>query len=506
MLHRHILMIFGLWMTLLLSGMSIAIAQTDDETAVALTELTIVEAAHAINSGEITSEALVSALLERIDRYAYLNAFVLIDPAAALEQARFADEAVRSGEELGPLHGVPLIIKDNIDIAGLPTTAATPALMNNIPTENAPIIDALLDAGAIILGKANMHELALGSTGTGSAFGPTLNPYNPLLFPGGSSSGTAAAVSANLVPGGLGSDTAGSIRMPAAMTGVYGFRPSVGRYSQEGIVPLSHSRDTAGPMTRSAEDMVLLDSVITGDFSEVTPANLAGLRLGVPRGFFYENLHGETARRVETALAALEAAGVTLIEADIPNVGELDESIFFPMAFYELPRDMSAYLEGTGVSFEELTASIASPDVAGLFNMVLAQPVPEEGYQFALSQQRLLQETITAYFEEYDVDAIIFPTIPLPARPVEGSAEPASVAGPLIDLDGMPVPSLFYSRNAGIANSANLPGLTLPIGLTADGLPVGIEINGLTNTDRDLLAIGLALEGIFDPTPGPVLP
>jgi indoleacetamide hydrolase len=469
-------------------------------------DLTVVEAAEAIRAGDITSEELALELIERIDRYDYLNAFILFDADDVLAQARSADAEVSAGGALGALHGVPLIIKDNIDIAGLPTTAATPALVENIPAKNAPIVDALIEAGAIILGKANMHELALGSTGVGSAFGPALNPYNPLLFPGGSSSGTAAAVSARLAPAGLGSDTAGSIRMPSSMTGIYGFRPTVGRYSQDGIFPLSHSRDTAGPMARSMADVILLDSVITGESEAIVPVELSSLRLGVPRAHFYENLNAETARQIEEALSRLEAAGVTLVEADIPDVGALSESIFFPMALYELPRDMSAYLANTDVSLETVFGSIASPDVQGLLTLGPPEGIPEEAYQAAIDQQVVLQGVLAAYFEENDIDAIIFPTIPLPARPVADITGAADPMQPLIDLDGTPVTTLAYSQNVNIASSANLPGLSLPVGLTSDGLPVGIEIDGLTGDDRTILAIGLALEEALGEIPAPVLP
>jgi len=214
---------------------SLSPTHTEAQTS-SLIDLTAAEAAQAIREGDITSEALVTALTDRIERYDYLNAFTLFDAGTVLEQARAADAAVQAGGALGALHGVPLIIKDNMDVAGLPTTAATPALLDNTAETNAPVVDALLDAGAIILGKANMHELALGSTGSGSAFGAVLNPYNPLLFPGGSSAGTAVAVAARLAPAGLGSDTAGSVRMPASMTGLYGFRPlSTSRWSALGV-------------------------------------------------------------------------------------------------------------------------------------------------------------------------------------------------------------------------------------------------------------------------------
>jgi mandelamide amidase len=491
---------------LMMFGSLVVVSAQAELAPTALVDLTASEAATAIREGEITSEELTLALIERIERYRYLNAFTLFDRDAVLEQARAADAQVSAGEPLGLLHGVPLIIKDNIDIAGLPTTAATPALLNHIPEANAPIVDALLDAGAIILGKANMHELAIGSTGASSAFGPTRNPYNPLLFPGGSSSGTAAAVSARLAPAGLGTDTAGSVRMPASMTGIYGFRPTVGRYAQAGIVPLSHSRDTAGPMARSMADIVLLDSVITGDEAAVVPADLAELRLGVPRAHFYETLHGETARQVEAALSRLEAAGVTLVEADIPDVGALNESIFYPMALYELPRDMAAYLATTEVSLESVFGAIASPDVLGLMTVGPAEGISDEMYQAALAQQVVLQQVMATYFDEHDVDAIIFPTIPFPARSITAILEAADPLQPLVEFDGTLVSTFAYSQNVNIGSSANMPGLNLPVGLTADGLPVGIEIDGLMGEDRALLAVGLALESVLGQVPAPVLP
>lgn len=504
---RHLCLLFCTLLLTLSVISGIPNATSAQETQPDLVDMSVADAAQGIKDGQISSVMLVEALIARIERYQYLNAFTLFDAESILEQARAADAAIAAGEELGPLHGVPLIIKDNIDVAGLPTTAATPGLDDHIPMANAPIIDALIEAGAIILGKANMDELALGTTGTVSTFGPVRNPYNPLLFPGGSSSGTAVAVAARLAPGGLGTDTAGSIRMPASLTGIYGFRPSQGRYSQVGIVPLARSRDTAGPMARTVSDIVLLDSVITGDTSPVQPADLVGLRLGVPRGYFYENLSDDTARVTEAALARLEAAGVVLVEADIPNVAALDAAIAIPMTGYEFPQDLTSYLQGTDISILDVLFAVGTPDVqAWLEQGMSGSEITESDYEAAIEQRTILQTVIAEYFAEHELDAIIFPTTPLPARPIAQDPSLIGATTPRIDLDGTLVPTLFYSRNTNIASSADLPGLTIPVGLTPNGLPIGLEIDGLTGSDRDLLAIGLALELIFGDVEAPSLP
>src|SRR5262245_23778957 len=251
----------------------------------ALTELGVGEAATALRTGAATAEALAEALLARCASAASLNAFISLEGDRVRAAARRADEQRRRGDRLGPLHGVPLVLKDNIDTADYPTTAGTPGLAAHRPRRNAPVLQRLLDAGAIVLGKANLQELAYGPTSNNAAFGPVGNPYDPTRIPGGSSGGTAAAVAARLAPGGLGTDTAGSIRVPGSLCGITTFRPSTLRWPQAGIVPISHTRDTAAPMTPSIADCVLLDGLVTGGPTEIAPANLKGLRLGVPRGY-----------------------------------------------------------------------------------------------------------------------------------------------------------------------------------------------------------------------------
>ena len=215
----------------------------------ALYELGVAGAAAAIRSGDITAENLADALLARAAANASLTAFITLDPDGVRAAARLADRRRASGASLGPLHGVPLALKDNLDTADLPTSGGTPGLKGHRPKRNAAIVEALLAAGAIVLGKCNLHELAFGITNNNTTFGPARNPYAPDRIPGGSSGGTGVAVAARLAPGGVGTDTGGSVRVPAALCGIVGFRPSTGRWSQAGVVPISHTRDTPGPMT-----------------------------------------------------------------------------------------------------------------------------------------------------------------------------------------------------------------------------------------------------------------
>jgi len=229
-----------------------------------LTELSAAEAAARIRAGTLKSEDLVRALVEVIERKRDLNAFITFDRERAIASAHKADTFAARKSFAGPLHGVPIVVKDNIHVAGLPNSAGTPALRDFVPTRNAPVAEKLIRAGAIVLGKTNMHELAFGITSNNAAFGPARNAYDPSRIAGGSSGGTANAIAARMAAAGLGTDTGGSVRIPAALNGIAGLRPTLGRYSQEGITPIAHTRDTAGPMAREVADLVLLDTIITG--------------------------------------------------------------------------------------------------------------------------------------------------------------------------------------------------------------------------------------------------
>ncbi len=466
-----------------------------------LHDLGVAEAAKAIRTGEMTAAALADALLGRAAANTNLNAFITLDADQVRAAAREADRRRTSGASLGPLHGVPLALKDNIDTAELPTSGGTPGLKGQRPKRNAVIVEALLGAGAIVLGKCNLHELAYGITNNNAAFGPARNPYAPDRIPGASSGGTAIAVAARLAPGGIGSDTGGSVRIPAALCGIVGLRPTTGRWSQAGIIPISHTRDTAGPMTRSVADCALLDGVVTGAPAEVAPASLNGLRVGVPRRHFWENLDTELEQICEKALRRLADAGVVLVEVDMTEEASIDSEIGFPIALYETVTDLNRYLADhkTGLDFGGLVAQVASPDVKGILQSLIgAGAVPEPVYRKALQQRPVLQDAYRRHFSESGIAAIVFPTTPAPAALI-GEDE-------TFLLNGNSVPTFpTFIRNTGPGSVAGIPGISLPVGMTAAGLPVGMELSGPISSDRALLAIGAAMEQLMPKLPAPLV-
>jgi len=464
-----------------------------------LTALTVGEAAAALRRGEMGAADYADALLAQAARGASLNAFIHHDAEAVRAAAAAADARRARGDALGALHGVPLALKDNLDTADMPTTGGTPALRGHRPKRNAPVVQRLLDAGAIVFGKANLHELAYGITNHNAAFGAARNPYDPSRIPGGSSGGVGVAVGARMVPGGIGSDTGGSVRIPAALCGIVGFRPTTGRWSQQGIVPISHTRDTAGPMARSVADCALLDAVVTGS-PAAPPASLKGLRLGVPRAHFWTNVDAETARLLEATLLRLKDAGAVLVEGDIADVTRLDFDAGFPIALYETVTDLDAYLGGHGstLRYRELVAQCASPDVAGLLQSLHGEgAVPEAGYRHALDVLRpQLQAAFRDHFARHDVAAIVFPTTPLPAAPI-GDDE-------TVLLNGERVPTFpTFIRNSGPGSVAGIPGISVPAATTAGGLPLGLELDAPAGSDARLLAIAAAVEAVL---PKPAAP
>ena len=465
------------------------------------TALTISEAAAAMRRGEMTARAYTEALLAQAAKAAHLNSFIQHDPEQVRTAARAADARNKAGTATpGPLHGVPLALKDNLDTADIATTGGTPGLKGNRPKRNAPVVQKLLDAGAIVFGKANLHELAYGITNNNAGFGAARNPYDRTRIPGGSSGGVGAAVGARIVPGGVGSDTGGSVRVPAALCGIVGLRPTIGRWSQAGIVPISHTRDTAGPMTRSVADCALLDSVVTGSAMPSEAVSLNGLRLGVPRAHFWEPLDTETGRLMADVLARLKDAGAVLIEADIPDVARLDAEAGFPIALYETVVDLNAYLSehGSTLRYPELVAQCASPDVKGLLQSLHGEgAIPEAVYRHALDVLRpQLQAAYRDYFQRHDVAAVVFPTTPLPAAPI-GDDE-------TVLLNGERVPTFFtFIRNSSPGSVAGIPGISLPAAMTGAGLPLGLELDAAQDADTRLLAIAMAVERVL---PKPTLP
>src|SRR5580704_4665004 len=270
---------------LLLAAAGLAASIAPATSAPDLDGLTARQAAADICAGKTTSTALVSAALGRAKASPDLNAFVTLDEAGAMKAAAAFDAGHKKKSACKPLGGVPIVIKDNIEVAGLPTSAGTPALKAYVPKKDAPVAAKLREAGAIIIGKTNMHELAFGISGyntafkTGAEYG-VRNAYDHSKIAGGSSSGTAATIGSRIVTAGLGTDTGGSVRIPCAFNGCASLRPTVGRYPSEGIAPISHTRDTAGPMASTMADVAILDRVIAGG-AAIAPANLKEMRIGV---------------------------------------------------------------------------------------------------------------------------------------------------------------------------------------------------------------------------------
>ena len=472
-----------------------------------LTELGVADAAALIRAKQVTSVELAQAYLARAEANRDLNAFITLDRAAALEAARRADAEVAAGTAKGVLHGVPLVVKDNVHVAGLPNTAGTPALRAFVPKEHAPTAKRLLDAGAVILGKTNMHELAFGISGYNEAFFTaqpigTRNPYDRTRIAGGSSSGTGAAIAARIAPGGLGSDTGGSVRIPAGLTGGAGLRPTLGRYSQDGVTPIAHSRDTVGPMARTVADVALLDSVVM--HGTVPPvASLNGVRLGVYRGYFFADLDADTKAVIDRALDRLKTAGVTIVEVDMPELKTLNDGVSFPVALYEAYDDLKAYLAkyGTGKTVEQVAAAIASKDVKATYEtLVVPRKLPaasgvvdaEPVYRAAMAtgRQALLKHFVDT-FQKYAIEALLAPTTPAVA--VAQGPEASSLET-----------FLRFIRNTDPPSNAGIPGLTIPAGLgPTTGLPVGLSLDGLRDTDERLLAIGMAIEQVLGRTPPP---
>jgi mandelamide amidase len=387
-------------------------------------------------------------------------------------------------------------------VAGLPSSAGTPGLRAFVPARNAPVAEKLIRAGAIVLGKTNLHELAFGITSNNAAFGPARNAYDASRIAGGSSGGTGSAIAARMAPAGLGSDTGGSVRIPAALNGISGLRPSLGRYSQEGITPIAHTRDTAGPMAREVVDLVLLDTIITGARDNVTAAPLPGLRVGVYREGFWKDLDAETERLAIAALDRLREAGVEVVEVDMPGLAELNGKVSFPVALYEAGVDLPRYLRRHRIALDlrGLADRIASPDVQGLFASAIVpgakDAIPEQVYREALATRPALQRLYAETFRTHRLAALVFPTTPLPAAPI-GDDQTTK-------LNGADVPTFAtFIRNTDPGSNAGIPGLTVPIGRTEAGLPVGLELDGPAGSDRRLLAIGLALEALFGRLPAP---
>ncbi len=457
-----------------------------------VTTLTAEQALTAMDRGVITSEQYVRILLRRIKRHPELNALVHVDRRAAIAAARAADRERAKGKSSKPLLGLPIVIKDSFNTADLPTTVGTPSLLGFQPGSNAAIVEALLDAGAIILAKGNLHELQAGYLTNNPTLGVALSPYGRGLSPGGSSGGNAAALAARLVPLAIGADTAGSIRTPAALTGTVGFRPTSGRYARSGIAPLAPTFDSAGPMARSVRDLALVDAVITGEPNDLDKISLDGLRIGVPGGFFRLVADQSVFSDIDRIIERLEQSGAEIVYADLPGVGPDTIQTSLAINFYEALPALSAYLaqSKTGVSIEQFVGMVASEDVRALLKAVEQASVPESVYKEALGAvEFFFKPAYVDYVNKNELDAVLLPTNPV------ASLEQNS-ATVLVNNQPNSVFEAFFAIGHYIP-LVGAPAVTISIGDKRSRLPAaGIDIAGLPGDDRRVLAIAAAIEKV----------
>lgn len=454
-----------------------------------------------MRDGRVTALAYAEALLARCAAGADLNAFITLDPEAVRAAARAADARRVAGEALGPLHGLPVPVKDSINTADWPTTAGTSALRHFRPAADAPVIARLRAAGAIVLGKTNLHELSLGWTSNNMAYGPVRNPWDLARIPGGSSGGTAAAVAAGMAPLGLAEDTEGSIRVPAALCGIAGFRPTTGRYPTQGCAPITQEFDQVGPVARHVADLVLFDDVMTGDPLPVVAPALAGLRLGIAPDYYFVGLDTAVAEAVDRVIERLEHAGVTIVRADLPELGALIEAITLTVQIHDVVPSLTRWLAASGASigYDALHAEV-SPDVKALLDAFAVpgapRAIPEELYRAAITVHLpALKNLLAEWFADNRVDAMLLPATRMPATLI-GKDSTVRIAGCDVPFEAA------ISRNIAPGSTAGLPGLVLPAAL-ADGLPVAIELDGPAGSDRKLLGIGLAVEALLGRLPAP---
>ena len=449
-----------------------------------------------IQRGEFTAERYVTALIEQAKRCHNLNLFISTDSLGLLKAAQALDRRRKAGQTLGDLAGIPLLVKDNIESAKLPTTAGTPALKNFRPTHDAPTLTRLLEADGLLFGKTNMHELAMGVTSDNAQFGAVHNPYDPERIPGGSSGGTAVGIAARVSPLGLGTDTGGSGRIPASLCGIAGFRPSLGRYPAGGVVPSSHTRDTVAPMGRTVADVDLLDRVLTSRALTPVPS-LAGVRLGLPKGYFWSNVNPEVLALANQSVQRLKEHGCIFVDVELDGLAELLDKIA-PILVHEVISDLSEFLRTNNLplTVPQLVSEIKSPDVAAIYKSFMAAGDVEPAYRQAVDVYRPQLQALYAHcFQTNGIQALFFPATPITAPGIGAEA---------VSLGGAPTPlmaALFHDDNP--ASAAGIPALVIPAGLVAGGLPIGMELDGPVESDTKLLALGRAIERALGPTPAP---
>jgi aspartyl-tRNA(Asn)/glutamyl-tRNA(Gln) amidotransferase subunit A len=440
------------------------------------------DAGKALRNGTYSSEELTKAYLRNIAQLQpKLNAFITITAESALAQARLLDQELKAGKERGPLHGIPIVHKDLFDTRGVRTTVGSTFFRDRTPDADATVVRRLADAGAITLGKTNMNEFAAGITGTNEYYGDAHNPWDTTRSPGGSSSGTGAAVAAGLCLGGTSSDTGGSIRVPATWNGLTGIRPTFGRVSLTGVFPRSYSLDCAGPIARSAEDVAMMLSAMAGydssykfsvqseaeDFRRNLGKGVRGLKLGIIENYSFRDVEPEVAKAVEQAARELEAQGAQIVPVNIPLLSKpVDFSAMFTILLYEFNQILGDRYRAA--ADKNQFGKIVQNDIAK------GERISRDDYEKALTARTQLLAQFKQAFSQ--VDSLIVPTMPTTA--------------PLLAKGG---PDYDRGRQFLLPISwTGLPSLSTPCGFDSRGLPIGMQLVGNAMQEALLLQIAHA--------------
>jgi aspartyl-tRNA(Asn)/glutamyl-tRNA(Gln) amidotransferase subunit A len=433
------------------------------------------EASEQIRHRKVSPVELTQDCLRRIERLnPELNAFITVTAEAALDAAHAAEREIQTGTWRGPLHGIPIALKDLIDTAGVRTTAASALFKDRIPEHDAEIVTRLNTAGAVLLGKLNLHEFAYGGTSAISFFGPVRNPWNLAYSPGGSSGGSAAAVAASLCFGAIGTDTGGSIREPAAYCGIVGFKPSYSSVSAHGVIPLSKYLDHVGPMARTAEDVALILAAIA-DPPPASTTELRALRVGIPRDFFYAGLDPEVQSAVENAIAILRK--ICSAQQEVPPLSD-------DGTYASLMEPYTTVLRAEAYSFhkEYITEDPELYQPATLRRILSGAEVSPEVYAEGLRRLENMRVKAASHFQ--NIDLVVTPSAPI---------LPLTVAE-LTDADTARPLELQMLRNTRPFNALGLPAISVPCGFSDSGLPIGLQIAGRPGGDSDVLALAAAYQ------------
>jgi aspartyl-tRNA(Asn)/glutamyl-tRNA(Gln) amidotransferase subunit A len=441
--------------------------------------LAMAELAPLVAAGRISCQDLTRACLAEIAAHdGALKAFITVTGDSALDQARDRDAEIAAGRCRGPLHGMPISLKDLIDQRGVPTTAASRVREGHVAARDAAVTARLREAGAVLIGKTNLHEFAFGTTCDDSAFGAVHNPHDPSRSPGGSSGGSAVAIVTGMSVASIGTDSGGSVRIPSAACGTVGLKPSWGEVPLDGVVPLCRSLDHVGPLARSVADAWMLYLVLRGDATAASwplPANRAvkGLRLGVLRGYFQDILDDEVRGRFAEALAWLRQAGAETVDVGIPHAADVPP-VYLHTSLAEAAEYHAAALDSVP---ERYTTSVR-------LRLEMGRYVLAEDYVRAQHARAVLRAEVDAALA--GCDALALPTLPIPA--------PAIGAGS-VDVGGTPQPvRQMMLRMTQLFNLTGHPAVSIPIGETSAGLPCGLQLAGRLNETEQLLAAAAACE------------